>query len=96
MFFFWAALFASHARNLKIALTEPLRDAVGITTRMAVYANLVLAPTAAIVLVEFVHPGTLDMAAMKNAHVEQYFAIQNMGVQTITDIKCTTTGCSSF
>lgn len=78
------------------ALTGPLRGAVRITTRMAVYVNLVLAPTASIALVEFVHPGTLDMAAMINAHVERCFVIQNTGVQKITDIKCTTTGCSSY
>lgn len=45
--------------------------------------KLVLAHTVTIVLVEFVHPGTLEMAAMKNAHVEQCFAIQNMGVQKV-------------
>lgn len=45
--------------------------------------KLVLAPTASIALVEFVHPGTLDMAAMKNAHVERCFVIQNMGVQKV-------------
>lgn len=45
--------------------------------------KLVLAPTATIALVEFVHPGTLDMAAMKNAHVERCFVIRNMGVQKV-------------
>lgn len=45
--------------------------------------KLVLAPTATIALVEFVHPGTLDMAAMKNAHVERCFVIQNTGVQKV-------------